>query len=231
MPNHCLNTITISDITPEQWTQIAETFIETDDKTASFLQTFCPEPDWVEIPNEKGELPIQDRETNISRWSDGTQDLRWYDWRLKNWGTKWDVYETDDNLSDKPPMTELQVSYSTAWSPVNEHFLETISAMFPEALFVNRYEEEGEGYCGVTVAKDGDALDFTAYLSEIREVFVRKLNPDLPEDADIYEVYEEQELWEEFAECIEHCLEKIALDLIQQLEAEIDSCQSHSVGS
>jgi len=225
MPNHCLNTLTISGITPDQWTQLAATFNGTDEKQGSFLRTFCPEPDWVNIPNEMGEFPVLDQETGSCHWSDGKSDNRWYQWRIKHWGTKWDVYECDEELINQTPCAEIVVSYSTAWSPVNEHFLETASNVFPEALFVNRYEEEGEDYCGVTVAKAGKALDFTESLSAIRDAFVRKLNPDLPDDADTYEVYEEQELWEEFSECIGYCLCRIASDLTQQLNESLVSLQ------
>jgi len=225
MPNHCLNTITISDITPEQWTELASTFNGTDVASGSFLQTFCPEPDWLHTPNDSGEFPVIDQETGSCRWSDGKPDDRWYQWRYKHWGTKWDVYDCDENLVNESPRAVLVVCYSTAWSPINEHFLETVSDIFPKALFVNRYEEEGEGYCGVTVAKSGKALDFTESLADIRDVFVRKLNPDLPEDADTYEVYEEQELWEEFDECVGYCLDRIATELIKQLNESPVSLQ------
>lgn len=225
MPNHCLNTLTFSAITPDQWTQIVATFNGTDEKQGSFLRTFCPEPDWVNIPNEMGEFPVLDQETGTCRWSDGKSDDRWYQWRIKHWGTKWDVYDCDEDLISMSPSTELVVCYSTAWSPVNENFLETVSNILPEALFVNRYEEEGAGYCGVTVAKAGKALDFTESLSDIRDVFVRKLNPDLPEDADTYEVYEEQELWEDFDEFMGYCFDGITSDLIKQLNQSVLSPQ------
>src|SRR6056300_2071445 len=41
-------------------------------------------------------------------------DDGWYEWRLSNWGTKWDIY--DSNISRVSP-TELYISFNSAWAP------------------------------------------------------------------------------------------------------------------
>ena len=38
----------------------------------------------------------------------------WYEWRLENWGTKWDVYET---RCDRIDANTLHLYFYTAWSP------------------------------------------------------------------------------------------------------------------
>ena len=102
--------------------------------------------------------------------------------------------------------------------------MQEISKRFPVALLTNFYEEEGEDFCGVTVAQNGIAFDYSTELSEIRELYVRKEIPNLPEDADIYETYEENELWDGFWDFLRERLEKNACDLIKEL-GEKPCCQ------
>jgi len=64
-----------------------------------------------------GEQPKHEPNTPITFDSD-----HWYDWNVRNWGTKWDVSVHDD---DKYPETELYedtgdslcYKFNTAWSP------------------------------------------------------------------------------------------------------------------
>ena len=41
-------------------------------------------------------------------------DDGWYEWRLENWGTKWDIY--DHHVSRVSPR-ELYISFNSAWAP------------------------------------------------------------------------------------------------------------------
>ena len=42
----------------------------------------------------------------------------WYNWRLANWGTKWDFgYDTDRGLKPTRVDNEVTVRFDTAWSP------------------------------------------------------------------------------------------------------------------
>ena len=57
----------------------------------------------------------------------------WYDWSIRNWGTKWNARETviEDNV----------ILFDTAWSPVPE-LMRKLSSMFPENLFEYDFSEE-----------------------------------------------------------------------------------------
>jgi len=72
----------------------------------------------------------------------------WYDWRLENWGTKWDVYETHCTRMDA---NTLVLNFYTAWSPPIPVFDKLVDMGFE----VNaRYLDEGWGYIGEYT--DGD---------------------------------------------------------------------------
>jgi hypothetical protein len=66
----------------------------------------------------------------------------WYDWRLDNWGTKWDIYETHCTRIDA---NTLQLNFLTAWSPPIPVFAKLVDMGFE----VNaRYLDEGWMYIG-----------------------------------------------------------------------------------
>ena len=46
------------------------------------------------------------------------QDDRWYNWRVQNWGTKWDCYDLSTDDCDLP--NGFEASFNTAWSPPEE---------------------------------------------------------------------------------------------------------------
>ena len=72
----------------------------------------------------------------------------WYDWRLDNWGTKWDIYETHCTRIDA---NTLDLNFYTAWSPPIPIFDKLVDMGFE----VNaRYLDEGWMYIGEYT--DGD---------------------------------------------------------------------------
>lgn len=74
----------------------------------------------------------------------------WYNWRVSNWGTKWDACEGDWNLDEG----EFTAYFDTAWSPPIG-WLENVCAQFPELEFKMLFEEEGMGFCGRADGVDG----------------------------------------------------------------------------
>lgn len=72
----------------------------------------------------------------------------WYDWRIDNWGTKWDITEDDKGVYPTDETEEyLEYTFSTAWSPPVE-FIETISRDFPGLTFQLTYAESGVCFAG-----------------------------------------------------------------------------------
>ena len=79
------------------------------------------------------------------------EEENWYDWNIKNWGTKWDVYE---------PYLDIESSifiatFDTAWSPPMQ-FFESLTEMFPNLTMEMQYEETGMAFCGIIHYSDGN---------------------------------------------------------------------------
>lgn len=82
----------------------------------------------------------------------------WYNWNVRNWGTKWDIANVDGKEWHS---TELEVNddgslmyrFETAWSPVFQIF-EILSEMYPTLSFDYEYEEE-QGWGGSALWEDG----------------------------------------------------------------------------
>lgn len=102
----------------------------------------------------------------------------WYEWRLDNWGTKWDIYETHCTRIDA---NTLSITFYTAWSPPIPVF-DKLTDMGYE---INaRYLDEGWMYVGEYV----DGFDWsTADVESISEV-----RPELDDEFGISEMMQEE---------------------------------------
>ena len=187
MPNDCNNSFTITNITTDQWSEIAATFqVRSDGYQQDFLKTFYPEPDYSVTPvagtNPEIHAKFADNEEEreqILRNEPTIREDSWYDWRLQNWGTKWDVYSCCNDWEDEQPSDDFSAGFCTAWSPLSNKCMELLSKKFPGSLLINYYEESGEDFCGVTIAKDGVVRDFCDSISKYKEPFVRQQFLDL----------------------------------------------------
>jgi len=64
----------------------------------------------------------------------------WYDWNVRNWGTKWDACNPSLN-SDDPSSGSLSYSFDTAWSPAEGAYRQMVE-QHPELEFEFHCEEE-----------------------------------------------------------------------------------------
>lgn len=108
----------------------------------------------------------------------------WYDWRIANWGTKWDItdvysngYEDDEN--------SVEYSFSTAWSPPT-NFFKTIASNYPLLKFELEYEEPGCAFEGTLIMKGGEEE-----LDETRD-WVQKTCYSCGEELDEGEKFDEE---------------------------------------
>jgi len=76
----------------------------------------------------------------------------WYDWNIREWGTKWDASDVDQ--SGDPATGEISYSFSTAWSPAEDAFRAMVS-QHPELSF-EFYCEEEQGWGVEFEGTDGE---------------------------------------------------------------------------
>jgi len=101
----------------------------------------------------------------------------WYNWRVENWGTKWNGY--DGSFTDDFTI----FSFDTAWAPPLP-IIKKLAEITGET-FILEYIEEGMGFCGrYTAGQDGD---YDEFYNDIRSAPSRLL------DALGYVDYEEEE--------------------------------------
>ena len=156
MPNWCHNRVEIYSDNEKDLKQIRSIF-----ESQRPLHQIIPEPDWLNTPAEidikdgvgnpiaeKGELPTPPEPderlgTSIFK-STGRADERWYDWRIKNWGIKWDIDEinTDDDSENF-----ISYSFETPWGPP-EHICSALREKFKQATITWFFDEPGMELAG-----------------------------------------------------------------------------------
>lgn len=116
MPNWCNNTMEISHADKAMIEKAAEAW-----NAGKFLGTLIPEPDY-KVVKVKHTYP-----TNFitgepkSEFADPKS--AWWDWRIQNWGTKWEIGL--DEESDNVAIVEnnsFAVAFDSAWSPPLEAY-------------------------------------------------------------------------------------------------------------
>ena len=99
----------------------------------------------------------------------------WYDWNIREWGTKWDANDEELNtdLDKLEPHDSLSYHFSTAWSPA-EGVFRAMAEQHPELTFEFYCEEEqgwGVVFDGIngslSVSKEWDIPDSHADYVEL----------------------------------------------------------------
>jgi hypothetical protein len=127
MPNWCNNTITLTG--PKEKITAIYAKAKKDD---ALLQQLKPMPEALD-----GTTSPAPKEGKVQPLVDGFDN--WYDWRVQNWGTKWDVDMEGLELSDDG--TTITGWFDSAWSPpihAYEYFLTD-----NEDCSINSYYYEG----------------------------------------------------------------------------------------
>ena len=166
MPNHCHNRVSFYGDSESEIQKLHDIFskgLENDDEvdTGTVFGHFIPEPDWSTIPlhendvkeysfsnprGEVGECPkmIIDKDrpfrSGLRFESTDIMDDRWYNWRVQNWGTKWDCYTLEIDDTDLPH--GFEVTFETAWSPPEE-VCSAIREQYPNVSISWFYDEPG----------------------------------------------------------------------------------------
>ena len=73
----------------------------------------------------------------------------WYDWRIYNWGIKWDI---EGHLIGESESI-LIYEFDSAWSPPT-NWISKVASIFPELSFELYFKESGMCFQGTMIAKE-----------------------------------------------------------------------------
>jgi hypothetical protein len=180
MPNNCDNHMKIkgSKLAIDNFIQqITRTRIDDDGTVHSFTDiAHCVKPIPEELQITSGSFGFKDDGSPSDKQAAydrlyaqnkekyGFKD--WYDWSTANYGTKWGDYEGDlERVSD----TEVTYTFTTAWAPFHESFMEYFAEKFPELNVVYTYSEMGMNFMGCYIIAEGDGIVYSAD-SEIPDI-------------------------------------------------------------
>jgi hypothetical protein len=154
MPNWCFNRLRVTGAT----SALADFLAATTEAGQLRFARLAPEPDF---DDEHAGDPLMPA---------------WLTWRLKHWGTKWDLDSDEgawatENATpvDLPAWiaaavadtgtepVSLTCDFSTAWSPPLP-WLETTARSYPHLRFALFYEETGSWFAGRIVLADGEEI-------------------------------------------------------------------------
>jgi len=90
----------------------------------------------------------------------------WYDWNVRNWGTKWEVGVPDEEEYPETELTDesetfLAYRFNTAWSPPTEAIVK-LSAQYPDLEIELSYQEE-TGWGGCMQFEAGNVSELESY--------------------------------------------------------------------
>ncbi len=99
---------------------------------------------------------------NIKKY--GSKD--WYDWSVKNWGTKWNACNTTYNENHPN-----EIYFDTAWSDVRV-LIKELSTKHPKNTFKYDFAEEQMGhYTGTYTVRNGQEIENIDYADGTLEAF------------------------------------------------------------
>jgi hypothetical protein len=179
MPNWCANVVKISHNDSVMMDRMIESF-----QKGKLLQEFIPCPKSL-LKTVAGKLSDKRKQRRLERTEKRNKQrygfTNWYDWRLANWGTKWDIEGI--YLEDNGDGT-ISLSFDSAWSPPVEAYNTLYDMGFDIKAY---YYEPGVGFAGIW--EDGDDSSYDVLSPDDAEL----LPPELDEMFAISEMFAEYE--------------------------------------
>jgi hypothetical protein len=186
MPNWCSNILFITPVTEEAAALLTKAVT-----TGNLLNTLKP------LPDELRGTPADFMSLDDPRLSDEERAKRqalvekygydnWYDWCVRNWGTKWDVDMHEENPEVKVNCT-TGLSFDSAWSPPLELY-----ASLPLDQFIVKahYWEPGMAYIGSWSSARGE-YEYVEYADGESSI------KDAPDAEEAFDATETIESWRE----------------------------------
>ena len=189
MPNWCNNNLYLSHDDPKMMEKAVDAW-----NSGKFLATLVPEPDYTKVKVK----PTFDSSHITGKPAPEYVDPEqaWWDWRVQNWGTKWDIgWEQYQDKADLDDDNLMIVSFDSAWSPPTDAYAKIIELGYSIKAY---YFEGGCAFCGKW--EDGVEDFFNLEFSD-DESPVQWIKDNIPEDIDAeMAITESYEGWEEYME-------------------------------
>ena len=109
---------------------------------------------------------------------------RWHKWRVKNWGTKWDLCQVEiietDGIKERHLPHKRSVGFSfkcwTAWSPPTPVW-EKLTEM--DICVTAYYLDEGGFFCGIY--EDGEITEEQSLDGELGQIVIKNIGYEMEE--------------------------------------------------
>ena len=183
MPNWCNNSVTLRHKDPAMIQRAQEALA-----SGTLLNEFFPCP--AEL--HEHDSPIRDEALSERFLKEyGAKD--WYDWQVKNWGTKWDV--GTDGLMQRLDEHTLEASFDSAWAPPTAAYEKLTDLGFYVKAY---YNEPGMCFCGVWEGDKDNGFfdDYVEYSGETSATIREAVGEELDDYWGLSETmaeYEEEE--------------------------------------
>jgi hypothetical protein len=197
MPNWCNNSIEIKGSTET----LSKLWEEATAEDSGLLNAMVPMPKELDGTVSPAPQPGQANYEGPQPVVDGFDN--WYDWRVSNWGCKWDVDTEGLEYTDHGDGTaEITGWFDSPWGPpitAIETFCEAMDGVYVDLW----YEEGGMDFAGNWNSEEGDD-----YLEGISD-YARKVIKTGESGSDLYDRLDEYfEITEQRREWIEEELEE-----------------------
>lgn len=140
MPNWCYNNAVISHDSPEMMERLVSAA-----ESGNLFDEFVPMPEELRGTTAPTAFPSK---SLIEKYGSDN----WYDWSVKNWGTKWEAGEVSADATD----TGLYLSFDTAWGPPIPYY-DTLTAL--GFKIDATYSEEGMSFVGHYCDGEDDCIE------------------------------------------------------------------------
>lgn len=189
MPNWCDNNLYISHPDKKMMKKALTAW-----NKGKFLSTLVPEPDYTKVKVK----PTFDSShiTGKPALEFVDPEQAWWDWRVQNWGTKWDIGWDDSR--DKAELSgdhDMFVNFQSAWSPPLDAYAKLVEMGYSIRAY---YFEGGCAFCGKWEdgADEGYSLDFPGGESPV-EWIKENIPADIDAEMFISDSYAD---WEDYME-------------------------------
>jgi hypothetical protein len=172
MPNWCYNQVKLVHANTAEIKRVVDAYNGT-----GLMQEFYPCPQEL-IDTVAGHVGTADSPEQLAHQARMDENIdkydyaNWYDWRVNNWGTKWDVNDPN-SLVYTDGDTAIEFFFDTAWAPPIAFYNQMLELGFEVTAY---YWEPGMSFCGSYSNGDADHYDVVANADWVSENIPEDIN-------------------------------------------------------